>query len=116
MKKNIEIICPVYNEIENVEHFYKEFKFTTESIKNKYDINFLFMDNCSSDGTFHKLQELCSINRDIRVIKYSRNYGPMKSIFTGLIHSKGDAAAVFDCDLQDPPGLILEFIKIFGIK
>ena len=124
MKKCIEIICPVFNEVDNVENFYSEFQDVIKSLKNKYNFIFLFMDNCSDDGTFEKLQKLCFLYRDIRVIKYSRNYGVMKSIFTGLLHSKGDAAAVFDCDLQDPPTLILEFINswelgykvIYGIR
>jgi len=110
-KKHIEIICPVYNEIDNVENFYNEFRLVTQPLGDGYVISFLFMDNCSNDGTFDKLQEMCRLNRDIRVIKYSRNYGAMKSIFTGLIHSRGDAVAVFDCDLQDPPSLILNFIE-----
>jgi len=123
-KKHIEIICPVYNEIENVENFYHEFSMVIGQVRDDYDISFLFMDNCSNDGTFIKLQELCRLYDNIRAIKYSRNYGVMKSIFTGLIHSRGDAIAVFDCDLQDPPCLILDFIKsweagnkiVYGIR
>jgi glycosyltransferase involved in cell wall biosynthesis len=123
-KKHIEIICPVYNEIENVENFYHQFSLIIQPLKDRYAISFLFMDNCSNDGTFNKLKEMFEVHDNIRVIKYSRNYGVMKSIFTGLIHSKGHAVAVFDCDLQDPPCLILEFIKswesgnkvIYGVR
>jgi glycosyltransferase involved in cell wall biosynthesis len=111
MNKSIQIICPVFNEVQNIENFYSEFSNITEAVSQKYAVSFLFLDNASTDGTFEKLTQMCVLSSNIKVLRYSRNYGAMKSIFTGLINSTGDAVAVFDCDLQDPPELILKFIK-----
>lgn len=110
MSRRITIFCPVYNEEENVRSFYDRFSRTIEPLRATYQFDFLFADNRSEDATFDTLVELARTNPDIGIIRYSRNFGAMKSIYTGILSSTGDAVAVFDCDLQDPPELILRFI------
>lgn len=109
-KKEITLLCPVYNEEDNVEIFYQAFSTLIATIE-KYSFKFLFLDNCSTDSTFAKLRQLADLDSRITVLRYSKNFGVMKSIYTGLLHVKTDCVAVFDCDLQDPPTLLLEFIS-----
>jgi dolichol-phosphate mannosyltransferase len=109
--KEVQIICPVFNELENIENFYRQFTNLFNKKLDAYLVKFLFLDNSSSDGTFEKLIEMSDAYPNISVLRYSRNYGVMKSIFTGLINSSGDVVAVFDCDLQDPPELIFKFLE-----
>jgi dolichol-phosphate mannosyltransferase len=114
MKNNlttITILCPVFNESENVAHFVASFKNVIEPLEQRYQFEFLFADNCSTDDTLGCLMELQKQYSNIRILKYSRNFGVMKSIFTGIVNSNSNACAVFDCDLQDPPELIIDFIK-----
>lgn len=123
-KLSITILCPVYNESENVERFVSEFSRVIKSADSRYSFEFLFADNCSTDNTVDRLVKLQHQYTNIRLIKYSRNFGVMKSIFTGILNSNSKACAVFDCDLQDPPELLLEFIKqwesgakiVYGIR
>jgi len=110
MKKEITILCPVYNEEENVNIFYNTFNSLISSI-DSHSFKFLFLDNCSTDNTLSILTELADMDSRITVIKYSKNYGAMKSIYTGLLQAKTHCVAVFDCDLQDPPHLLLDFIR-----
>jgi dolichol-phosphate mannosyltransferase len=109
-KPTITILCPVYNESENVNRFIYEFSKVIATLKGKYSFEFLFADNCSTDDTLDRMIQLQQIHRNIRIIKYSRNFGVMKSIFTGILNSNSNACAIFDCDLQDPPELIIKFI------
>jgi polyisoprenyl-phosphate glycosyltransferase len=111
--KKINILCPVYNESDNVENFIKEFDRVIFKIKDKYKFTFYFADNCSVDDTLLKLKKIATMRDDLRIIGYAKNYGVMKSIYTGIINSKCDALAVFDCDLQDPPDLIEKYIKLW---
>ena len=114
MKKiKFGICCPVFNEEENIISFYKQYTKILDPIKNKYDVEFLFTDNCSTDRSFDILKDLVKKNNNITAIKFSKNFGVMKSIYTGLLNVPDDwnAAAVFDCDLQDPLSLISDFIK-----
>lgn len=120
----IEILCPVYNEYDNIDIFFSTFEKVLGPLKNQYQINYLFMDNCSVDGSFDKIKKLSSQYQYVRGIQYSRNFGVMKSIYTGLYYSRGDVIAVFDCDLQDPADLVLQFVDawekgakaVYGIR
>lgn len=111
MLRRITIFCPVYNEEDNVGPFYETFCRTIEPLRSKYQFEFLFADNCSEDATFDKLRAMSETHRDIGVVRYSRNFGVMKSIYTGILCTTSDAVAIFDCDLQDPPELLLSFIS-----
>ncbi len=119
-KKKICIICPVYNEVDNIVQFYEEFSNVLGALDDKYAFEFLFADNRSTDNSFELLKSLCKIKNNVSIIRYSRNFGVMKSIYTCLIgvDASFDAAAVFDCDLQDPPALLVSFISEWekGVK
>jgi len=112
MKKIIGICCPVFNEEDNIENFYNTYSKIFLNYQEKYQLEFLFTDNCSNDKSFNILKNLTIKNNNVTVIRYSKNFGVMKSIYTGIINvsEKWDAVAVFDCDLQDPPKLINDFI------
>lgn len=110
-KLSITILCPVFNEEENVARFVSEFTNVIQTLDQRYSFDFLFVDNCSTDNTLDHLKLLQRQHSNIKIIKYSRNFGVMKSIFTGIVNTSSHACAVFDCDLQDPPELIIDFIK-----
>jgi dolichol-phosphate mannosyltransferase len=111
--KKIDILCPVYNESENILFFISEFDRIIPRYKEKYEITFYFADNCSTDNTLDILKDISKARPDVRVISYAKNYGVMKSIYTGILNSRSDAVAVFDCDLQDPPELLEKYIELW---
>ena len=111
MKKKITIICPVFNEENNINDFYTSFVMIFEKIS-AYDFTIIFADNKSTDSSLKLIEELCKKDKRISLLAYSKNFGVMKSIYTALSNVEADACAMFDCDMQDPPELILEFIRI----
>ena len=82
----------------------------TKKYKN-YNFKFLFVNNSSTDNTLAILEGIAKKNKSVSVITYSKNFGYMKSLYTGIINCNSDACVNFDCDLQDPPSLLLDFIK-----
>jgi dolichol-phosphate mannosyltransferase len=110
MKKKITIICPVFNEESNIKDFYISFSAIFEKLS-IYNFTIIFADNYSTDNSFKLIEELCKKDRRISLIRYSRNFGVMKSIYTAMTFIDSDACAVFDCDMQDPPELLIEFIN-----
>lgn len=112
-QKSVTILCPVFNEEENVEYFFSEFSKYLNKLSSKYKFNFLFADNNSTDSTFELLKKICDDNSNVRILKYSRNFGYMKSLYTGFISSNDDACVIFDCDLQDPPELLSNFLDLW---
>lgn len=110
-RKMLSVIIPVYNEEANVKITYDAVTSVMEDIHDRYDYELLFTDNHSTDNTFEILQHLSQTDNHIRVLRFSKNYGYQRSILTGYVHARGDIAIQLDCDLQDPPELIPEFIK-----
>ena len=80
-------------------------------LEQKYDTELLFTDNHSTDATFAHLQRLSAADPRVRVLRFSRNFGFQRSILTGYLNARGDAAIQIDCDLQDPPSLLPEFVR-----
>ena len=75
----------------------------------------MFADNNSTDSSREILKKICTERKDIKYIRYAKNNGVMKSLFNAIKHVDTDACAVFDCDLQDDPKLLNEFIKL-GVR
>lgn len=110
-RRLLSVVVPVFNEEANVEGLYAAVTSVMASLGDRYDYELLFTDNHSTDATFPLLQRLAMRDRRVRVLRFSRNFGFQKSILTGYAHAAGDAAIQLDCDLQDPPDLIPEFVR-----
>lgn len=110
-KKLISFVVPVFNEEENIIPMYHALSELMESLSNKYDYEIVITDNHSTDRTFEILKEIALVDNRVKVLRFSRNFGYQRSIYTGYINSNGDSAIQIDCDLQDPIDLVPEFLK-----
>ncbi len=108
-KKMISIISPCYNEVENIEEIYLRVKAVMSQYP-QYEFEYLFIDNASTDGTDLKLKMLADLDKRVKVIINTRNFGHIRSPYWGLIQTSGDASIYLASDLQDPPELIPTFI------
>ena len=72
------------------------------------DIEIIFVNDGSSDGTFDALKRLCMDEAHYQLLNLSRNHGHQIAITAGIDLAKGDAVAVIDGDLQDPPETIVD--------
>jgi len=123
MRKLITISIPVFNEEGNIDSLWQRLDDVART-NSRYDFEFLFTDNASTDNTFAKLAVRAAQDRRIRVLRFSRNFGFQRSILTNFLNAKGDAAIQIDADLQDPPELITEFLAkweqgykvVYGIR
>jgi len=101
----------VFNELENIDPLLTRLDGVSDSLSHSYDFEYVFVDDGSSDGSFELLARRATENRRIRVLSFSRNFGFQRSIITGLLECRGDAAIQIDADLQDPPELFEEFLE-----
>jgi polyisoprenyl-phosphate glycosyltransferase len=110
-KSLISIVVPVYNEEENIASFYAALGAVLESLSHRYVFEIVFTDNHSTDATVRELELLVHADSRVRFIRFSRNFGYQRSIYTGYLNAKGEAAIQLDVDLQDPPDLIPVFLE-----
>jgi dolichol-phosphate mannosyltransferase len=110
--EKISIIAPMYNEEETAKIYITEMTKVMESLKDfKYEI--IVVDDGSTDNTFNELMGERIKYKRIGIVKLSRNYGLEGAINAGLNVATGDAVITMDADLQDPPGLVVELIKMW---
>lgn len=109
--KKISVMIPCFNEVENVEPISEAVVKMLETELSNYDYEILFIDNCSTDGTRDKLEEICSQNRKIKAIFNVTNFGQFNSPFYGLCQTTGDCTVSMCCDFQDPVELVPRFVE-----
>lgn len=109
--KLISYVLPVYNEGEGILHFFEELTAKTDTLKGKYDFEFVFINDGSRDDSLEKLITLHNKDSRVVVLNFSRNFGHQRAITAGLDYAKGDAVILMDTDLQDPPSVSLELIE-----
>lgn len=111
MRKFISIVTPCYNEEENVEELYNQVKQIFLKIEDKYSYEHIFIDNASRDRTVEILKKLANQDNNVKVIVNSRNFGHIRSPYHALLQSSGEATILVVADLQDPPGMIIDFLN-----
>ena len=108
--KKVSIIVPCYNEEESIPLFYKEIKKVFSKIN--YKLELIFINDGSKDKTLELIKNLSKKDKEANYISLSRNFGKEAAMWAGLKHSTGDYITVMDCDLQDPPTLIPEMLRL----
>ena len=101
------IVVPLYNEQDVLPELCQRLRTTVARLHGPAEI--IFVDDGSADGTLGILKALQFEDKTIRVVSLSRNFGHQAAVSAGLCHAEGDAVAVLDGDLQDPPELLPEF-------
>ena len=109
-KELISIVVPCYNEEEALPLFYKEITKVFKQIKEEYEL--LLVNDGSKDGTLQIMKDFAKKDKHVKYLSFSRNFGKESAMFAGLYNAKGDYVAIMDADMQDPPALLPEMIRI----
>ena len=107
----ISLIIPCYNEEEALLPLYEELCRVMTSMSD-YEFEALFIDDGSKDRTLEILKKLSADYARVKYISFSRNFGKEAAMYAGFCNSTGDYTAVMDADMQDPPSLLPEMVKI----
>ena len=107
----LSVVIPSYNEEDNIPAAAKEITAVLE--KENINCELIFVDDGSRDGSWDKIISLNRLDKRIRGVKFSRNFGKEGAILAGLEAAKGEAAVVIDCDLQHPPEKIPEMYRLW---
>ncbi|WP_435790118.1 glycosyltransferase family 2 protein [Clostridium sp.] len=103
------IIVPIYNEELVINEAYKRLKKVMNLTEETYEI--IFVNDGSRDRSFDMVKDICNKDKNIRLIRFSRNFGHQLAITAGMNKANGKAVIVIDADLQDPPEIMLKMIE-----
>ena len=106
----LSLIVPCYNEQEALPVFYRETAKVLASMD--CDCELLLINDGSRDDTLAVMKELAAADPRVLYFSFSRNFGKEAAMYAGFCNARGDYIAVMDADLQDPPSLLPEMVKI----
>src|SRR5947207_6783290 len=106
------IVVPFHNEQENVTVLYDRLKGVMEAYSESFEL--VFVDDGSSDLTFHLLSEIAAIDSRVTVVKLRRNFGQTSALAAGFDHASGEYIIAMDGDLQHDPNDIPVFLEKIG--
>jgi polyisoprenyl-phosphate glycosyltransferase len=107
----ISIIIPVYNEGQQIQKNLR--KVHDIMCENSIYYEFIVIDDGSSDDTWKELEIVSKELPAIHLIRFSRNYGKEAALFAGIEAVDSDACIIMDSDLQHPPELIPEMVRLW---
>lgn len=107
----ISIVCPFYNEQDAIGPFIASVVPVMESLGEDFEL--VCVNDGSRDSTLDLLVSAAQHDPRIRIVDLSRNFGKEAALTAGLDHARGDAVVPIDADLQDPPQVIVEFVKLW---
>ena len=108
--KLLSIIVPCYNEEPALQLFYNAIQKVAPDLPT--ELEFIFVDDGSRDGTLQKIQQLHTQDSRVRFVSFSRNFGKEAALLAGLDHARGDVIVTMDADLQDPPALLPKMYQL----
>lgn len=111
-KQLITILIPAYNEQEVLPRLFDRLDKLAKDNQD-FDFEFLFINDGSRDDTISIIADYAKKNSRVTYLDLSRNFGKEVAMIAGLDHAQGDATVIIDADLQDPPELIPEMIKLW---
>jgi polyisoprenyl-phosphate glycosyltransferase len=111
----VSVVVPCYNEQEVIGLSHPRLKAALDAIcddgHTRHEI--IYVDDGSRDQTASLLAKIAEADPNVRIVLLSRNFGHQAAVTAGLDHAVGDCAVIIDADLQDPPELIADMVKMW---
>lgn len=107
----LSLVIPVFNEQEVLKDSFSRMDAAMQKTGYPYEI--IYVNDGSRDHTLDQLRELASEHQQVKVLSFSRNFGHQLAVTCGMDAAKGDALIIIDVDLQDPPELIPQMVRMW---
>lgn len=110
--KKLSIVIPMYYEEEVVNECYTRLEKVVTNLEG-YEYEIIFVNDGSKDKTLELLTEIAKENKNVKIVSFARNFGHQAAVTAGLKEVTGDVILIIDADLQDPPELIPDMLKLW---
>ena len=107
----LAVLCPVYNEEQAIPLFFDRVMSVFSQLDARYKPSLYFIDNGCTDASLRIIRSFHETNANVFAIVMSRNFGYQCALETGLRTVAADLYVMIDADCEDPPEMILDFVK-----
>jgi glycosyltransferase involved in cell wall biosynthesis len=111
-QNSLSIVVPCYNEADVIRQTHARLSTALQATGLDYEI--VYVNDGSEDNTLAILRELQVADDRVRVVSFARNFGHQVAVTAGVEFTTGDAVVLIDADLQDPPELIQEMVRMWA--
>lgn len=105
------MVFPVYNEEENLEILFSQVKTAADFTGKNWEA--IFIDDCSTDGSFAAIQRLAKVHPEVRYVAFEENRGQSVAFCAGFDAARSDVIVTMDADLQNDPADIPAMLEAF---
>ena len=107
---DISVVVPLYNEEESLPELFAWIKRVMDAHNFSYEV--IFVNDGSTDHSWDVIEKLSKENKEVKGVKFRRNYGKSPALFCGFKRAEGDVVITMDADLQDSPDEIPELYRM----
>ncbi len=104
----VSVVAPVFNEEAILPEFYRRVREAMDGAGERWEL--VLVNDGSRDRSPEIMRELHEQDPRVKVVSFARNFGHQVAITAGMDYAAGDAVAIIDADLQDPPEVIVEML------
>ncbi len=105
----LSVVLPVYNEEESLALQHKAVSDAVKKLNKTYEI--IFVDDGSADSSYEILKNIAAKDKNIKIVRFRRNFGQTAAMAAGIDHSRGEIIVFMDSDLQNEPGDIGKLLE-----
>jgi dolichol-phosphate mannosyltransferase len=98
---DLSVVSPVYRGEKMLSELVERIHKAISPLTDDYEI--VLVNDCSPDNSWERISEICKVDKKVKGVNLSRNFGQPYAITAGLTYAKGNYIAVIDCDLQNKP-------------
>lgn len=107
----VSIVLPVFNESRTLPELMRRLDAVTQSLREQYEFEIIFVDDGSEDDTLVVAQQFAATDARVTAVSLRRNYGQTAALQVGFDHAAGDVVVSMDSDLQHFPEEIPQFLE-----
>ncbi len=111
---HLSVVIPLLNEQDSLEELFQRIK--TVCHQNGFDFEVIFIDDGSTDDSWKIIEFLAEVNREIKAIRFRKNYGKSPALMAAFKQAEGNIIITMDADLQDFPEEIPELYEVLKSK
>ena len=107
---DLSVVIPLLNEQNSIEELVVKISSVIKKLELNYEI--ILIDDGSKDDSWKSIIEITSSNKNVKALRFLKNYGKSQALSAGFKASKGDVIITMDADLQDDPNEIPELYRL----
>jgi glycosyltransferase involved in cell wall biosynthesis len=111
---DISVIIPLFNEEESLPELFEKIKQVMTDHSFSFEV--IFINDGSTDGSWQVIEKLQASHKEVKGIKFRRNYGKSPALYCGFERAQGNVVITMDADLQDNPNEIPELYQMIVVK